>query len=699
MPPVLRTAVRESGVPAPAGDLVVYDNALAGGWQDWSWGSDRNFANAAPALGGSGASIAVTFTQDSAGRSSQDFGTAVHATGRREPAGLPLRAPSPAAGGSYSAIRFWVFGAPGSPLGSPGAASPAGPKGGSLLTFYTQTSDGGRNASSIARINIQNRTNGALPPFYVDDIRLLGMPAHVTATIQVGAASAGTSFSPRLLGSNLPSWLGPGTLSDATFRARIGAASIGLLRIPGGSWSDGYGWLSCELGADVPGRAPCGWNGWEARPTDFINILRAQQAEGMWTVNINTTSREAAAAVAFFNARITDTTSIGTDIHGTDWYTSGHWAALRAMNGNPEPLGIHYWEFGNEIYGGLPVHAYCQPYGWETTWTCDGTEYINGVGSGSARHEGYLEFRAAMRAVDPSIVLGASGTDDAAGYSNWGTKVISAAGSVMDFYIVHPYAYDTPPANNASGRAQILALPQTHWSGIRAALQPLFDTYAPGRTVPIAVTEYNLVSSWTNDNQQLMTRAVDTLFIADSIGQMAQNGYALGIQWALANGTSANGTDYGLLKGEAGYTRTAQYYAFPLWARFGSSLLPLTTSVDAAVELSVYAGRVNSTTLTLLAINKTDNAMTATITLNGSSALAGGAADVVQAPSLSAQAVTFNGAANPTDDLSSVPPLPFSTGSSNTFAYTFTPDSITLLTMHTVSVTPSHWLYLPLLRR
>ena len=213
------------------------------------------------------------------------------------------------------------------------------------------------------------------------------------------------------------------------------------------------------------------------------------------------------------------------------------------------------------------------------------------------------------------------------------------------------------------------------------------------------MTEYNLVSSWTNDNEQLMTRAVDTLYIADSIGQMAQNGYALALQWALANGTSDNGTDYGLLKAETGYTRTAQYYAFPLWSRFGTSLLPVSSSADAATELSVYAGRIDTATVTLLAINKTGSTMTATITLSGTIGLAGGTADVVQASSLGAQSVTLNGVANPSNDLSNAPSQPFSTGPGPGFAYVFTPNSITLLTLRTAVLTPTHWLYLPLLQR
>lgn len=680
-----------AALPARAsGDLVVYGDSLSAGWADWSWSAANNFANASPALGGSGDSIAVTLT---------GWG------------GLSLHAPSPVATAPYSAVHFYIYGG----------------SGGTHLTFYTQSSDGGGNSTqlnlaapaalwtpftltmaalgspaAIARLNFQDSTGSAQPSFYVDDIRLLGAPLHVTATIQIDAGAAGTTFVPsHLLGSNLPSWLGPATLADATFRARMSGASIGVLRIPGGSWSDGYGWASCEAGTDLPGRAPCGWSGWEARPSDFIKTLRAQHAEGMWTVNINTTAQEAAAAVAFFNARITDTASIGVDIHGTDWYTSGHWALLRATNGSPEPLGLHYWEFGNEVYGGLPGHTNCQSWGWETTWTCDGTEYINGVGSGSARHEGYLEFRAAMRAVDPSIAFGVSGTDDPAGYASWATKVISAAGQVMDFYVVHPYAYDTLPGNDAAGYAQILALPQAHWSGIRAALKPLFDQYAPGRAVPLAATEFNLVSSWTGDNALMMTRAVNTLYLADSIGQMAESGYALALQWAVADGTQSNGTSYGLLKSEPGYTRTAQYYALPLWARFGKALLPISSSADAATELSVYAGHIDSAAVTLLAINKTANPFTATVTLAGvpGLALSSGTVDVVQASSLGAQVVTLNGVANPSDDLSSAPAHPFAVGPGTAFNYAFTPNSITLLTLHLAGVAAPRRLYIPLLLR
>ena len=266
---LLLAVILAAGQGAPSahasGDVVVYGDSLSAGWADWSWSATNNFANASPALFGSGDSIAVSLG---------GWG------------GLSLHAPSPVATTPYSAVHFYIYGG----------------SGGTHLTFFTQSSDSGGNSTlvdltapagywtpytltmaslgspaAIARLNFQDSTGSAQPAFYVDDIRLLGAPPHVTAAIQVDAGAAGTPFVPsRLLGSNLPSWLGPATLADATFRARMSGASIGVLRIPGGSGSDGYGWASCEVGADLTGRAPCGWGSWAARPSDFNKTLRVQ---------------------------------------------------------------------------------------------------------------------------------------------------------------------------------------------------------------------------------------------------------------------------------------------------------------------------------------------------------------------------------------------------------------------------------------
>src|SRR5438094_934090 len=82
--------------------------------------------------------------------------------------------------------------------------------------------------------------------------------------------------------------------------------------------------------------------------------------------SINTTAKEAAAVVAFFNAQASDPTVIGIDSKGTDWKTAGYWATQRAQHGHPNPVGIVLWDFGNETYGGVQGSGpKCPDFGWE----------------------------------------------------------------------------------------------------------------------------------------------------------------------------------------------------------------------------------------------------------------------------------------------------------------------------------------------
>ena len=499
-------------------------------------------------------------------------------------------------------------------------------------------------------------------------------PSAAAATISFNINDAPTAIDGRILGTNLPAWLGTSRTENSTFIGRTLAAAPTIIRIPGGSWSNWYDWSNCEQ------NNVCPWDWGVLKPTDFINFIKATGSEAMYIINQNGTSKEAAALVAFFNGSTSDNTTIGVDVRGRDWGKVRDWAQLRSDNGNPNPLNVKYWEIGNEIYGGAAGNGTdCLDWGWEDVWTCDGTEYVNGIGSGANRKEGYLEFRDAMRAVDPTILVGAVGIPYGndpnfwVNYNNWGNEVIAAAGSVMDFYSIHQYAFFDPPATYQ----EALADPQTTWSAIMADLETSFDQHAAGRRVPIAVTEYNLFSVQDKDTGQLMTRAVNMLFMADTIGQMMEHGFAMANQWDLANGAAGNGTDYGLLNADS-YARSPQYYVFPLWERFGAEMLPVTSSYDAATTLSVYAGKVDAGTVSVLAINKTGSGIAATIQIDGAASLASGTADVVQAASLDSQTVTFNGISNPSDDLSNAPPTTL-TNLSNPLSYTFAPYSITLL--------------------
>lgn len=269
----LRTLSWAQPAQAAVNDLIVYDNALAANWQDWSWSSTNNFANATPTHAGA-AAIAVTYSQAWAG--------------------LSLRAPSALNASLYSAITFWVHG---------------GNSGTRQLNFYIQQTDNGGNStlvsfdalagqwtqfsmslsalgnpSAIARINIQDRSGATQPAFYVDDMVLVGaVPSTLTGTIQVNTAGTPIAVDSRIFGTNLPAWLNPNNLANVTLRARTSASGVSVLRMPGGSWSNTYGWLSCEMGANQVNALPCGsgWESWAAKPTDFINFLKATGKQGM----------------------------------------------------------------------------------------------------------------------------------------------------------------------------------------------------------------------------------------------------------------------------------------------------------------------------------------------------------------------------------------------------------------------------------
>ena len=504
------------------------------------------------------------------------------------------------------------------------------------------------------------------------------LPAPNGPTITLAADGQTQPFDRRLLGTNVPAWPGPSLLTNPRFITRTIALGSPLLRMPGGSWSGAYDWLACENGD----QQACYWT-WAARPTDFMNFMRATGSPGMWTVSVNGTPQEAAALVAFFNGTVDDTRTIGVDLRGRDWKTVGDWARLRAQHGNPTPLPIRLWEFGNEVYGGKAgAGAECASFGWEDVWTCDGTEYMQGKGSGATRQDGYLTFRTAMRTVDANILVGAVGVDNPSDWTNWGNEVIGIGAADLDFYVVHRYAYSQTPASAAA----VLAPPQRTWANVVTDLNTAFDRYAAGRRAPIAVTEYNLVAFQDLDTGQLMRQAVNALSIADTIGQMATQGVQIANQWNLANGRAGNGTDYGLLDVDT-QERNPQYYALALWNRFGTALLPVSTNALDATKLSLYAGRTADGALTLLAINKSAQPISATVRIAGATGPFTVTADTVSASTLTDTAVRFNGVTNPADDFADAPAQALGT-QTGPFAHSFSPYSLTLLTLTSTQAVP-----------
>ena len=149
----------------------------------------------------------------------------------------------------------------------------------------------------------------------------------------------------------------------------------GFWRLPGGNFLSNWDWHEAIGPRDL--RPPMYDRAWSAmQANDFgmdewMTLTRLIGVEPYVTVN----------------AGLGDAHSAADEVEYLNGPATSEWGAKRAANGHPEPYGVRYWNIGNE------------PYGW---WQIGRTtlDYF------MQKHN---RFAAAMRAVDPSIILIGSG--------------------------------------------------------------------------------------------------------------------------------------------------------------------------------------------------------------------------------------------------------------------------------------------------
>ncbi|HVU34851.1 MAG TPA: hypothetical protein VHE61_15565 [Opitutaceae bacterium] len=480
---------------------------------------------------------------------------------------------------------------------------------------------------------------------------LLPVTASAQASVAVNAAQTGRTVDDRVFGVNAVMW-DPQLATSQTI-SLVNAAGLRFIRIPGGSVSDEYHWRVNRSLNNT-------WS-WSSGMDAFAAVITGTNAQATAVVNYGTgTPEEAAAWVAYANApaNLQGTTAdvaLGVDSNGTDWHTAGYWSALRAAAklatddgsnflrlGRSAPIGIKYWEIGNECYGTWETDQQAVPH--------DPYTYAN-------RAKTYI---AKMKAVDPTIKIGAvavTGEDSDANNTNhpatnprtgvvhngW-TPVMLATfkslGVTPDFLIYH--RYDQTPGQETD--AGLLQAPRT-WPQDAASLRQQLTDYlgAAGAPVELIVTENNSVFS--NPGKQ-STSVVNGLFYADDVGEILQTEFAGYMWWALRNGTpTSNGAvsgnvsaslygwrqygDYGIIStplgtGITGSGNPSYYDPYPVYymmkllshfARGGDTVVSATSSTSL---LTAYAVKRTDGTLTLLLINKSPTADTpAAITFSG----------------------------------------------------------------------------------
>ncbi len=206
-------------LPSAAADQLIYGDALAPGWANWSWTDAVDFANPAPVRSGV-ASIAIGFSAAYQGFS--------------------LRISPPLNASSANAIAFSIYGGPGgnqlsltvqtTDSADPAATYPFTAAAGVWSAMSVPLSALG-DPAAIARITLQDASGGAQPTFYLDDLRLVngGTPDPTALNLSVHVAAGRRAISPNIYGLHN---------ADETFAREIGLP----VRRFGGNLTTRYNW-------------------------------------------------------------------------------------------------------------------------------------------------------------------------------------------------------------------------------------------------------------------------------------------------------------------------------------------------------------------------------------------------------------------------------------------------------------------------
>ena len=268
LPSLVLVAILGLAPAARAQDMVLYDDALRNGWQDWSW-CTRDLAAAAPAHAGA-ASISVDL-----GAWEALYLSHAGRLRRTDWVSLAFWIHGGAAGGQAAGVAFVDAG---NPVGSvdlagyvPGGTVPAG----TWTEVVIPLADAALS-SDFDGVWLQDASGAGQPRFFVDDVRLVdsGMPPQ-PIDVHVEPALDRRAVDPRIFGVNFGA---PGSDLPYPLRRWGGNATTRY------SWEDDVSnrandWFFMNIEAPDPGTLPDG-----SSSDTFIDATRAAGAEVVLTV-------------------------------------------------------------------------------------------------------------------------------------------------------------------------------------------------------------------------------------------------------------------------------------------------------------------------------------------------------------------------------------------------------------------------------
>ncbi len=359
--------------------------------------------------------------------------------------------------------------------------------------------------------------------------------------------------------------------------ARLKEIGMSLLRWPGGSFTRDYRWKEGLAPLDKRPPIHCPYLPFsdqydfhEVGIDEYLALCRELGSQPCITVTMGIPegAQEAADWVEYCNG------SPGT-----------RWGKLRAQRGHREPYGVKYWCIGNEIWGEWMGPAYS---------------------SADVYARNLRQFTAAMRKVDPRLVLIASGTDGVTLGNDWDKKIVASSGDCFDWISLHHYSPITNALTGPEGAREFTRQACQPRDGLLPWLEEMrraIDQSSPaGKRIPIAFDEWNLWHNWFTRHYEAQWHIgpIDAVFAAAQLHMFCQQAESLG----MVSAAMVQPVNEGLIQVKpfsADLTAMGQAFAL-LRAHAGGRLLQTdpprdARAVDACASLSADGKRVILTLL------------------------------------------------------------------------------------------------------
>ncbi len=367
----------------------------------------------------------------------------------------------------------------------------------------------------------------------------------------------------KLMGLNIAAYHGYDDCAKA-FDGYLRDIDMGLVRIPGGSLSDKFYWNGNGVIKDDG--------------TIDESKFKPFKKQGYWEIDysgykpgfcVDAKNWRKIYPVSFGAKRMMDITKkhpvatnlitvnvgTGTPEMAAEWVK---WANIK------HHYNVKYWELGNEL-NGIWEPGHFQADGSEMTVK----DYI----------VKFKAFYKAMKAVDPSIMIGGPACD--VDNSDFFEPFIKEAGGMVDFLSFHFYSLRSSLAPEEELFDGLTSL-----KPVIAKLDALVEKYHPERLggIPYSITEWNSKLPKDQDAYRLF----NGLWFSAWVGEMLKAGVDSSTVWDIFSGRD-NG--HGLLvRHGKSYVPTGRYWAFWLWSHYmADTLVESKVSEPGREDLHVYA--------------------------------------------------------------------------------------------------------------